>query len=146
MRLAVLWLLIVCACDDASDRTADGGIYVVTFQDGAPLVDPFGDASLAVRTRALLASCRGGPESGCHADSAAGFTATLDPDGGDVIDVSATEMPSLFRVEPYHPERSYLFWKVSNDPRIDGGVMPKSTGFDPRIPELIGPWIEAGAP
>lgn len=138
-RLAFVFL---CACDGHGDAT-DGG---VVFGDSS-LVDPFGDASLALRTRALFAqTCNGGPESGCHADHAANFTATLDPDGGDVVGVAATEMPALLRVEPYHAERSYLFWKVTGDPRIDGGTMPLGAGFDPRIGALIGPWIEAGAP
>jgi hypothetical protein len=129
---------------DAGDAGAEGGN---PFFDAAPLVDPFGDASLALRTRALFAqTCGGGPESGCHTDHAAGWGAVLDPDGGDTVNVASTEIPSMLRVEPGHPERSYVYWKVSADPRIDGGVMPLSTGYDPRIPALIGPWIEAGAP
>lgn len=145
MRWVVACSMLACcvACQDASALRTDGGLV---FDDGGAAIDPFGDASLALRTRALFATCRGGPESGCHSDSAANFTATLDPDGGDIVGVASTEMPGLLRVEPYHPESSYLYWKVSADPRIDGGVMPKSTGYDPRIPALIGPWIEAGAP
>jgi hypothetical protein len=143
MRRAVVLALVFASACDAQGAAGDGG---VEFGD-ASLVDPFGDASLALRTRALFAqTCSGGPESGCHADHAANFSATLDPDGGDVIDITSTEMPSLLRVEPYHPERSYLYWKVSGDPRIDGGTMPLSTGYDARVVALIGPWIEAGAP
>jgi hypothetical protein len=144
---ALCFVLVACAGCYSAESPGDGGADGSPFGDAAPLVDPFGDASLALRTRALFAqTCRGGPESGCHSDGAAGFTATLDPDGGDVVLAPATEMPGLFRVEPYHPETSYLYWKVSADPRIDGGTMPLSTGYDPRIPALIGPWIEAGAP
>jgi hypothetical protein len=128
----------------AGDAGSDGSS---PFGDAGAFVDPFGDASLALRTRALLTlTCSGGPESGCHSDHAANFGALLDPDGGDTVNVASTEAPTMLRVEPYHPERSYLYWKVSADPRIDGGVMPLSTGYDPRIPALIGPWIEAGAP
>ena len=131
------------ATDAGGDATSEAGL----FGDAAPLIDPFGDASLALRTRALLArTCSGGPESGCHADHVAGYGALLDPDGGDTVNVPSTEIPSMLRVVPFQPEQSYLYWKVSADPRIDGGVMPLSTGYDPRIPALIGPWIEAGAP
>jgi hypothetical protein len=138
-RLAFVFL---CACDGHGE-TGDGGI---TFGD-ASFVDPFGDAEAAIRVRALFSqTCSGGPESGCHTDHAANFTATLDPDGGDMIGVPSTEMPGLVRVEPYHSEKSYLFWKVSGDPRIDGGTMPLSTGYDARIAALVGAWIDAGAP
>ena len=141
--MRVLILLACVACNGVAAQ-ADGGS---PFGDAAPPVDPFGDASPELRVRALFSqTCAGGPESGCHSTGAANFTARLDPDGGDVVGVPATEMPGLLRVERFHPERSYLYWKVSNDPRIDGGVMPASTGYDPRIPALIGPWIEAGAP
>jgi len=149
---AFLSVSMLLACYQAVEQPSDGGIADARtdggfiFADSAPPVDPFGDAALALRTRALLQTCRGGPESGCHGDSAADFTATLDPDGGDIVGVASTEMPGVLRVERFHPENSYLFWKVSGDPRIDGGTMPLSTGFDPRIPELVGPWIEAGAP
>jgi hypothetical protein len=137
-RLAFVFL---CACDGHGDA-GDGGLF-----GDSSFVDPFGDASLAIRSRALFAqTCRGGPESGCHSDNAANFTATLDPDGGDIIDVPSTEMPGLVRVAPYRPDQSYVYWKVSGDPRIDGGTMPLSTGYDPRIAALIDSWIEAGAP
>jgi hypothetical protein len=140
--VACIAILLSCACDGHGDG-ADGGL----FGDSSSFVDPFGDAALATRTRALFAqTCSGGPESGCHSDHAANFTATLDPDGGDVINVPSTEMPGVVRVEPYRPDQSYLYWKVSGDPRIDGGTMPKSTGYDPRIDSLINAWIEAGAP
>ena len=144
--MRVLLVLLACVACNGGAAPEDAGTDASLFGDSST-IDPFGDAAPALRVRALFAqTCRGGPESGCHSSAPANFTATLDPDGGDVVGVPATEMPGLLRVEPYHPERSYLYWKVSNDPRIDGGVMPASTGYDPRIPALIGPWIEAGAP
>lgn len=143
-----IWLALL-GCNGAVEApdAGDGGDGGFAFYDAAPLIDPYGDASLALRARALLGqTCMGGPESGCHIDHAASYSALLDPDGGDTVNVASTEIPSMLRVEPFHPERSYLYWKVANDPRIDGGVMPKSSGYDPRIPAVIGPWIEAGAP
>lgn len=143
---SIVACLALCACGSDAVRS-DGGTDAFSFGDVAPVIDPFGDASLALRARALFAqTCSGGPESGCHSDGAAGFHALLDPDGGDTIGVFSTEMPSVLRVLPFHPEESYVYWKVSGDPRIDGGVMPLSTGFDPRVVALVGPWIEAGAP
>lgn len=115
--------------------------------DSGPIIDPFGDAALPIRARALFTqTCAGGPESGCHSEKAANFTMTLDPDGGDTINVLSSEMPGVVRVAPFDAGGSYMFWKVTNDPRIDGGAMPLNAATDPRIPQLIGSWIEAGAP
>ena len=153
--IVALALLVSAACfqnNDNGDAGPDGGSDAseagCTFcVDSGPIIDPFGDASLPIRTRALFKqTCAGGPESGCHSEKAASFTLTLDPDGGDTIDVLSTEMPGVVRVSPFDAGGSYMFWKVTNDPRIDGGAMPLNATFDPRIPDLIGSWIEAGAP
>ena len=150
-----LGLVALSGCFGAGSGPPDGGPAdaagdrACTFicGDGGGVVDPFGDASVMLRTRALfLQTCAGGPESGCHSENAANFKLSLDPDGGDVIDVPSTEMPGLVRVKPFATDQSYLFWKVSADPRIDGGAMPLNAAFDPRIPALIGAWIDAGAP
>jgi hypothetical protein len=142
-----LVIALLCACSTPSSG-GDAGDASCAFcgVDAGPSIDPFGDASLALRTRALFGGCQGGPESGCHFEHAGNMYLKLDPDGGDVINVPSSEMPSLVRVAPYHPETSYLYWKVSADPRIDGGVMPLNAPFDPRIPALVNAWIEAGAP
>ena len=146
-----LTLLLGCfSANQPADAGADAGDASTCFfcVDSGPIISPWDtDASLGVRTRALFAqTCAGGPESGCHSEHAANLTLTLDPDGGDVINVPSTEMPPMVRVAPYQPDASYLYWKVSGDPRIDGGVMPLYAPFDPRIPGLVGEWIEAGAP
>lgn len=143
---------VACFQNDDADGGSDGGkdgeagctLFCV---DSGPFVDPFGDASLAIRTRALFKqTCAGGPETGCHSEKAANLTMTLDPDGGDTINFPSTEMPGIVRVSPFDAGGSYMFWKVTNDPRIDGGPMPLNLTPDPRIPQLIGSWIEAGAP
>ena len=131
---------------DAASDASEGGCTAFCV-DAGPFIDPFGDAALPTRTRALFRqTCAGGPESGCHSEHAANLTLTLDPDGGDVIDVVSTEMPPMVRVAPFDAGGSYLFWKVTGDPRIDGGRMPLNGAPDPRIPALIGEWIDAGAP
>lgn len=114
------------------------------------------DASLALRARALLGgvTCSKGPEMGCHADSAGGTDLRVnDTSSFGIINIASTQDPSVLRVVPLHPESSYLYWKVTGDPRIpDGGlVMPASAPtisgtVDPRVVALVGPWIEAGAP
>jgi hypothetical protein len=91
-------------------------------------------------------------------------TLTLDPTTADydaygLIDIPSSQMPDVLRVSPFHPESSYLYWKVTGDPRVmfDGGNEtgampladpddPTSGVVDPCVAALIGPWIEAGAP
>jgi hypothetical protein len=146
VRAALVLVLLATGCA-ADQGSRDGGADAACFCPDASVVDPFGDASLAIRTRTLFGTtCAGGPESGCHSDSAANLMLRLDPDGGDVIDVPSTELPGLVRVKPFAKDQSYLFWKVTADPRIDGGAMPLDQAFDPRIPALLGAWIDAGAP
>jgi hypothetical protein len=123
------------------------------------------DASLALRARATFdQTCTGDPESGCHLVRAGNTTLTLDPTTADydaygLIDIPSSQMPDVLRIAPFHPESSYLYWKVSGDPRVmfDGGNEtgtmpladpndPMSGVVDPCVVALIGPWIEAGAP
>ena len=113
------------------------------------------DAALGARARALFdTTCGGGPESGCHSESAGGTDLLVsDKSSFGIINIPSSEEPDVLRVEPFHPETSYLYWKVSGDPRIlDGSfIMPAVTPgqggtVDPQIVALVGPWIEAGAP
>jgi hypothetical protein len=151
--------LLACAsvaCFESDTTTTDGGNDVnaneascvgFCFGDASGPIDPFGDASLAVRSRALFGStCAGSPESGCHSEGAGDTYLKADVDGGDLIDVPSFEIPSVLRIAPFDADASYVYWKVTGDPRIDGGQMPLGGPFDPRIPELVGSWIEAGAP
>jgi hypothetical protein len=65
----------------------------------------------------------------------------------NLVNVASAEVPGLMRVVPGDPEHSYLYLKVTGDPRIDGGRMPPIS--DPLTPpdvELLRSWIEAGAP
>ncbi len=65
----------------------------------------------------------------------------------NLVNVPSTQVPSVMRVVPGDPEHSYLYWKVTGDPRIDGGRMPLMApplGATDR--ELLRGWIEAGAP
>lgn len=73
-----------------------------------------------------------------------------------IVGVPSTES-SLARVEPGHPERSYLLLKMQNRQREAGGsgnkmpVSPGGVGFGnlsatPSEIELVRAWIAAGAP
>ncbi len=146
MRVALIAIFVV-GCSTPSTTSDAGDASCLFCDDAGHITDPFGDAAIGLRTRALFSTtCAGGPESGCHFEHAASLSLMVDPDGGDVIDVPSTEMPGVVRVAPFDAGGSYLFWKVTGDPRIDGGQMPLNETFDPRIPALIGEWIDAGAP
>ncbi len=144
---------------DGGDAAFDGGCNSAFGCDEFTVVDPCGDASLAIRARALfIGSCTKDSEQGCHFIGAGGTTLSLDLDAANyakvgIIDVPSSEVPDVLRVEPFHPESSYLYWKVSGDPRIlDGSfIMPAITPTQGGTvvvcyEELIQAWIEAGAP
>jgi len=163
---------------DASDAQCSG--FGCT---DAQIIDPCGDASLALRARALFdQACSGGSETGCHVEFAGigGTNLEVDRDGAPwpydtptancptgcgIIDVPSAEMPDVMRIVPYHPESSYLYWKITGDPRRapGTGIMPLLNAGDSDsgsvdcvahpanngclcAVETIGPWIEAGAP
>jgi hypothetical protein len=157
-------LVIVCACIGCSTPPAivDGGgdaACIVCFSDSGTL-PPWQDtdAALGVRARALFEqSCTRDGESSCHFNKEANLDFILEAGVNDpvygIINIPSTEEPSVMRVVPFHPESSYLYWKVTGDPRIlDGSTpMPAVVAFtsgmvDPEIVALVGPWIEAGAP
>jgi hypothetical protein len=172
-----LWLgaswAVTLACFTGSPTSPDGGdaaasdagcTSVFGCEASGPVADPCGDASLAIRARAtFLVTCSGGPERGCHSELAGNTTLQVDMDSSSswpygtygLINIPSSEMPDVLRIEPFHPESSYLYWKVTGDPRrVAGtGIMPltDSTNWDSGhvsqcVVDLIGPWIEAGAP
>jgi hypothetical protein len=64
---------------------------------------------------------------------------------GYIVNVDSNEVPAFKRVAPGHAADSYLFMKVSADPRIVGERMPFGGILsDPDI-EAIRRWIDAGA-
>jgi hypothetical protein len=193
--LTVTWT-VTFACStsdggDAGDATAngtDGGCSGFNCTD-AHVIDPCGDASLAIRARAMFdQTCSGGSETACHIEFAGGTNLEVDrdgapwpydfasceadpgcisrcPEGCGIINVPADQMPDVMLVMPFHPESSYLYWKITGDPRIapDSGTMPLYNASDPTsgsvdcvahpsnngclcTVETIGPWIEAGCP
>jgi hypothetical protein len=123
-------------------------------------IDPCGDASLALRARATFdKTCYGGTESGCHSDHAGNTALAVDPiadyDAYGLINVPSSEMPDVLRVVPFHPESSYLYWKITGDVRRKAGtgIMPLGVSNDedsgsvvPCVVDTLGPWIESGAP
>ncbi len=103
------------------------------------------DASLAFKVRARFRLCDG--VEGCHVSGAATLTYPVGNEFANVIDVPSFERPELLRVKPGDPSNSYLYLKVHGDGGIEGGRMPlNAPTYDPKIPDTIFAWIEAGAP
>lgn len=101
---------------------------------------------LDVQAAVFTPSCAVG---GCHVSPGA----PLDLDLGSAaasaagtIGVASAEVPSLLRVTPGNAADSYLYMKVTGDPRILGERMPANA--DPLSAadlELIARWIDGGA-
>jgi mono/diheme cytochrome c family protein len=86
---------------------------------------------------------------GCHAAGSASGDMVLQAGRsyGEIVGRSSTENPSLDRVEPGDPERSYLLKKLRGDPDITGERMPLGGPYLTRDQiDGIAAWIRAGAP
>jgi hypothetical protein len=153
---SIAGLFVATACSSSSSPPldeADASTGIMDASEEFPMFnqcDPLGacDASLAMRVSLVFGStCQGiSGEQSCHGQGEAHLHLILG-DGGDVVGVPSTERPDLLRVQPFDPTLSYLYLKLVGDGGIDGGRMPLDQAvFDPRYPELIGAWIEAGAP
>jgi hypothetical protein len=152
LALLCLQWLIGCSNEPASGNS-DGSADVGGQGDflGEPTLDPLvpSDASVPTRANVLFqTTCQGGVSGGevfCHGLGAGGFYARLLPPGADIVGVPSTERPELARVKPGDLAQSYLYLKLVGDGGIDGGQMPLGGPYDPRIRELVGAWISAGA-
>jgi hypothetical protein len=145
-RLAALCVVVtsLLACERGASPAPDAGDFGLV--DAEAVTDPFGDAEIAPRARALLATCAGGPESGCHSGNAGGMHLPDDPSATNLVGFPSTQRPELARVARFDPLRSYLFLKALGDGGIVGAPMPPSGVPDPRIAAVLHDWIEAGAP
>lgn len=87
--------------------------------------------------------------SGCHAaDTAqAGMVLQAGRSYGEIVGRRSTENPTLNRIEPGNPERSYMLKKLRGDPDITGEHMPLGGPYltQDQIDGITG-WILAGAP
>jgi len=117
--------------------------------DASDPFTPLPDASLAQRVDRAFGSCRGAPESGCHADNAGGTHLSLSAGANDLVNVPAAGRPDLMRIAPNAPARSYLVMKITgiaDDAGLAGTSMPPNTPRSPELETLVTTWIEAGAP
>jgi mono/diheme cytochrome c family protein len=86
--------------------------------------------------------------SGCHAGSAPASGLDLSPAAAwAAARQVSVEQPSLHRIEPSHPERSYMIMKVRGLAGISGSQMPLGGPYlsDAQL-QLLTDWVRRGAP
>jgi hypothetical protein len=85
---------------------------------------------------------------GCHLGGGAplGLDLSAGQALGNTVNVPSLEVPAYDRITPGDPDDSYLFMKVTGDPRIFGDQMP---AFAPPLGtddlQMLRDWIEQGA-
>ena len=84
---------------------------------------------------------------GCHAGSAPeqGMNLSAGKTYVYTVGVASVELPGYLRVAPNDPDASYLYMKVSGDPRILGERMPFGGTISQAEIDAIRAWIAAGA-
>jgi len=85
--------------------------------------------------------------SGCHTDGGVfGLDLSSGATYGTAVDIPSFEMPLINRVVPFDAANSYLYMKVSGDPRIQGDPMPQlGPSLTTEQLGLIEDWINEGA-
>lgn len=108
MRTAALLSLAALGCGNAHE--GDGGDDAGSDQLGAaPCLicgDASSDAPLAVQVKGEIDQVCGSPD-GCHGLGAGGMGIHTGAEFGAMIDVSSVEVPTMKRVLPGYPEKSY---------------------------------------
>ena len=87
--------------------------------------------------------------SGCHSGAAPQMGQNLSSGQAfaNIVNVSSTEQPAFKRVLPGDAANSYLYMKITGDPRITGVQMPLTGGpLSADKIAAIRDWINAGAP
>jgi hypothetical protein len=100
---------------------------------------------LDVQTQVFTPRCA---ISGCHVGAGAPFGMDLSAGNAaaSVVGVASGQVPSMFRVVPGDASQSYLYWKVSGDPRILGDPMPlNGSALSAADLARIADWIDQGA-
>lgn len=85
---------------------------------------------------------------GCHVAGSAPFGLDLSTGQSmaNIVSVPSAEVPAYDRIDPFDPADSYLYMKVTGDPRILGDQMPALGPplSGPKI-RLLEDWIGQGA-
>jgi hypothetical protein len=148
-RLACLFPVVTASCsssgavDDAGRRDAsaqDAGVPSFSSMDAAY------DVPLVVAVKGTIDQICSSTD-GCHGTSNQGhLLLSVGNEFPPLINVPSFEEPSLLRVDPGYPDRSYVYLKLACEGGIEGGCMPLGSGGIPKLSRIFHDWIEAGAP
>jgi hypothetical protein len=89
--------------------------------------------------------------SGCHTGGGASLPSSMNLSNAAatfaaIVGVASTEQPTLQRVNPNHPDDSYLVDKIEGAAGISGSRMPQGGApLDPTLIANVRAWIAAGA-
>ncbi len=87
--------------------------------------------------------------SSCHGGSSPqqGQNLTAGQAYSNIVNVASHEVPLYARVKPFSSDSSYLYMKITGDPRIAGGTvkMPKGGSLSSAQIATIKSWIDQGA-
>ena len=136
MLPAFLTTLFLACGDLAESPTGPGG--------GTEPLDP--SATFArVQAEVFTPTCA---LAGCHDTFGreAGLLLLAGQSHGNIVNRASTQIPSMVRVRPGATAESYLFLKITGDPRITGTKMPQGGSLTTDQINLVRQWIRRGAP
>lgn len=154
MKLTIKTVLLSCilsafGCDDQPTTAPDLAPDMSTVEDMSPASVMFRDVQ-----RRVLASCGGMPGNACHGRLAAAAWLDLSEPVvayASLVNVDSREANDTKRVEPGHPERSFVITKLMNAQGTgEGNGMPQREGggwapLQAVDVELFKRWIAQGA-
>lgn len=136
-RSAIPLVLLLAGCGSVKSPTEPAE------EPGGGAAPPFS----RIQAEILTPNCA---KAGCHAAASGegGLVLEAGRSHGEIVGRPSTQRPSLARIEPGDPERSYLIKKLRGDPDITGGRMPldRPGGLPQEQTGAIIAWVRAGAP
>ncbi|HBL27172.1 MAG TPA: hypothetical protein DD490_10090 [Acidobacteria bacterium] len=133
----LLLLLLVAACGTVKTPTEPSE------EPGGGTAFPF----TRIQAEIFTPNCA---TAGCHdaASGSAGLVLAAGRSYGEIVGRPATGRPSMNRIEPGDPNRSYLVKKLRGDADITGDRMPlgRPGGLPQAQIDGLVAWVRAGAP
>lgn len=149
--VAFLSLVLLSACVEVSEECLDCDepsttiSPLVTDTDiSSPDPEPSGALSHAADIQPIWDRKCGG----CHLDGSDLGDVNLDDAYESLVDISASDLPTMLLVSPGEPEESYLWHKLDDTHRDIGGsglAMPKNGSLTSAQLDLVFDWIVDGA-